>query len=111
VLVITAEELDATLSYRGVLNIRAPKYFGLCAVVELKTKFALRVLLISRANMSEVVGSDMHKTSTQPKRALLRQPLALQWFEDGQLRKRSDEERQAGMGDYMRQLDRFWNFC
>lgn len=41
-------------------------------------------------------------TSTQPttpepkKRALFRQPLALQWFENGVLKKRCDEERQAG---------------
>lgn len=29
--------------------------------------------------------------------ALFRQPLALQWFEDGALRRRSEGERQAGM--------------
>lgn len=29
--------------------------------------------------------------------ALFRQPLALQWFEDGELKKRSEGERQAGV--------------
>jgi hypothetical protein len=31
------------------------------------------------------------------RRALFRQPLALQWLEDGQLKKRKEGERQAGM--------------
>ena len=53
-------------------------------------------LKMERGNMSEAIGNELQKTPTQRKRALLRQPLALQWFEDGQLRKRSDEERQAG---------------
>lgn len=35
-------------------------------------------------------------TTHQRNRALFKQPLALQWFEDGRLKKRSDEERQAG---------------
>ncbi len=46
--------------------------------------------------MSEITPTESHKAITQRKRALLRQPLALQWFEDGELRKRSGEERQAG---------------
>tara|TARA_R110002060_G_scaffold14487_2_gene20295 strand:+ start:521 stop:652 length:132 start_codon:yes stop_codon:yes gene_type:complete len=29
-------------------------------------------------------------------RALFRQPLALQWFQDGELKKRKEDERQAG---------------
>lgn len=32
----------------------------------------------------------------QTPRALFRQPLALQWFQDGELIRRKDEERQAG---------------
>ena len=32
-------------------------------------------------------------------RFLLRQPRALQWFENGRLVKRHEEERQAGKGD------------
>ena len=35
-------------------------------------------------------------TSGPKKRALFRQPLALQWFENGVLKKLSNEERQAG---------------
>ncbi len=37
-----------------------------------------------------------HNDTRRQKRALLRQPLALQWFEGGVLKKRSEEERQAG---------------
>ena len=41
--------------------------------------------------------TDAQPSSPEPKkRALFRQPLALQWFENGVLKKRSDEERQAG---------------
>jgi hypothetical protein len=34
-------------------------------------------------------------------RALFRQPLALQWQEDGQLKKRAEGERQAGMFPFL----------
>jgi len=44
--------------------------------------------------MEEAVGPD----KVQAPRALFRQPLALQWFEDGELMKRKEGERQAGKG-------------
>ncbi|KFY02359.1 hypothetical protein V490_00550 [Pseudogymnoascus sp. VKM F-3557] len=41
--------------------------------------------------------TDTQSSRPEPKkRALFRQPLALQWFENGVLKKRCDEERQAG---------------
>lgn len=42
--------------------------------------------------MAEAVQLQKVKTP----RALLRQPLALQWFQDGELVKRKETERQAG---------------
>lgn len=43
-----------------------------------------------------VAEQEQPKMTHQKNRALVKQPLALQWFEDGLLKKRSDEERQAG---------------
>ncbi|KAF2423690.1 hypothetical protein EJ08DRAFT_652575 [Tothia fuscella] len=47
------------------------------------------------ANITHVASAGEKQDASKP-RALFRQPMALQWFEDGQLRKRSEEERQAG---------------
>jgi len=44
-----------------------------------------------------VAGQEQTKMTHQRNRALVKQPLALQWFEDGLLKKRSDDERQAGL--------------
>jgi len=38
----------------------------------------------------------VHLRKVQTPRALFRQPLALQWFQDGELVKRLDNERSAG---------------
>jgi hypothetical protein len=45
--------------------------------------------------MPSITNIDSTKTETT-RRALFRQPLALQWLEDGQLVKRQEGERQAG---------------
>lgn len=46
---------------------------------------------------SDAQPQNINPVTPEPKkRALFRQPLALQWFEGGVLKKRSDEERQAG---------------
>jgi hypothetical protein len=46
--------------------------------------------------MASITHISSGEGKTEKPRALFRQPLALQWFEDGQLKKRSEEERQAG---------------
>lgn len=50
------------------------------------------------ATCVSVPGGQGHGRDGAP-RALFRQPLALQWFEEGKqgVQKRSEEERQAGM--------------
>lgn len=47
---------------------------------------------INSIRMAEIV----QLQKVQSPRALFRQPLALQWFEGGELVKRKDDERQAG---------------
>jgi hypothetical protein len=45
--------------------------------------------------MAEITGAESSNLEPQ-KRALFRQPQALQWFENGVLKKRREGERQAG---------------
>jgi len=47
--------------------------------------------------MAEVVNLQ----KSQNPRALFRQPLALQWFDDGELVKRREDERQAGKNTFL----------
>lgn len=47
------------------------------------------------------MGEAVRLNEVQTPRALFRQPLALQWFEDGELVKRKEGERQAGKGTSM----------
>jgi hypothetical protein len=45
--------------------------------------------------MASIVGIDAREHQPSP-RYLFRQPVALQWFENGKLMKRQEGERQAG---------------
>ena len=50
--------------------------------------------------MASIPGIDFNELQPSP-RYLFRQPVALQWFENGKLVKRHEEERQAGKHAYI----------
>ena len=50
--------------------------------------------------MASIPGIDLSELQPTP-RYLFRQPVALQWFENGKLIKRHEEERQAGKHVYI----------